>query len=228
MDDDGEKGGDRPGLNAEVGRRIRFAAERLTPREAEAASGKSYRTLERYFAGHDASAGAVTGLASAAGVSVGWIMSGKGDPLCDSVDREFVAVPMLPEAVSAGGGVLADGNDLAVDRILMFRTDWMRSLGVNPSRAHVLRVRGDSMEPTLGEGDIVLADTGDREVVGGGIFVIVQGGYAQVKRLTRRGDGSVLVISDNRDVYPPETVGPGDGDGFHVVGRVRWYARTLR
>ncbi|MDR0809247.1 MAG: S24 family peptidase [Gemmobacter sp.] len=39
-----------------------------------------------------------------------------------------------------------------------FRSDWLRREGIQPGKASLVRVRGDSMEPTLRDGAMVLVD----------------------------------------------------------------------
>nr|WP_094462651.1 S24 family peptidase [Pannonibacter phragmitetus] len=228
MDETGEKRGEHPSLNAEVGRRIRQIVKDLGADRAEAASGKTYRSLERYFAGHDAPLSVVAGLAKAAGVTVDWILGAQELAAGPLETDNLVAVPMLPEAVSAGGGREASANDGGASDHVLFRREFLRSLSVNPQKAALLTVRGDSMEPTLSSGDLILADTGDQDIGTAGVFVISVDGSAMVKRLMRRGDGSVMVISDNQQLYPPETVAADRADLFRVIGRVRWYGRALR
>lgn len=227
MDDHPSSSGDHPSLNPELGRRLKDALKNKSKDEAAAIAGKSYRTLERYFAGHDASVDAVIKIAKATDTPVEAILFGDAPAPRTVANDDFVAVPRYAAALSAGGGAMVEG-DIEVVEMVMFRRAWMKRIGVNPLQAHVIPVIGDSMQPTLVEGDVVLADTGDTDIVGGGIFVIVQAGHARVKRLTMRGDGSVMVISDNRDIYPPETVPAEGADNFRIVGRVRWYGRTVR
>ena len=105
---------------------------------------------------------------------------------------------------------------------------FLKSLSVSPQNAAVLTVRGDSMEPTLAGGDLILVDTSDTSLATGGVFVIAFNGGVMVKRITRRVDGAIMVISDNQALYPSETITPSNADGFRVIGRVRWHARALR
>ena len=228
MDDDGEKGRDRPSLNAELGRRIRYATEKLAPGNAERFTGKSYRTLERYFAGHDVPVSVVLGLSKGTGLSVDWILTGKSSASEEEKPSGLVAVPVLPEAISAGDGLLADENDNGSADHLMFSKGILRTIVRNAQNAALLSVRGDSMEPTLSSGDWIMADTSDRDISTAGIFVIGIDGATMVKRLMRRSDGSVMVISDNQALYPPEIITAAEADSFRVIGRVKWHARTLR
>lgn len=219
--------------NPEVVKRLNELAEALGGRPAAAARiGVEYSTLRGALSGKaQPKFSTVARLAEAAGRSLDWVYTGRDTaqlvPLAEPIDG-FVLIPILPEAVSAGAGALTDANDLDVEKHVAFRTEWMRRIGVNPKRAHILRVRGDSMEPTLSEGDVVLVDTGDVEPAGGGLFVMTWAGEAIIKRLDRDFDGSLMVISDNAGRYPPRRIDATAADQVRIVGRVRWYARTLR
>lgn len=220
-------------LKAEVGARIREAVKAAGgPGTVFAKSGLAVSTINKSLAGLNLpSTETLIKLAQGTERSIDWLLTGK-EPgasvaIAEPIDG-FVLVPVLPESVNAGSPAQVEENDLEVEKHVAFRGEWMRRIGVNPKRAHVLRVNGDSMEPTLSMGDVILVDTSDTDPAGGGMFVIAGVDGAQVKRLMRRMDGSLLIISDNRDIYPPEVLAPADADNFRIVGRVRWYARALR
>lgn len=88
-------------------------------------------------------------------------------------------------------------------------------------RMHWIRVRGDSMEPTLQGGDHVAVDTTDTALGQGGMFVARNGdGEIIVKRLYRipKSDPpQIEVRSDNATLEPPRIV---DADWLTVIGRV--------
>lgn len=219
--------------NPEVVRRLNELVSVLGTRtQAAERAGVRYGTLRDALEGRSQPRfSTVARLAEAAGRSLDWVYTGRDAaqlvPLAEPIEG-FVLVPVLPEAVSAGAGALLDANDLEVEKQVAFRGEWMRRIGVNPKRAHVLRVKGDSMEPTLSEGDVVLVDTADTEPAGGGLYVLNWSGEAIVKRLDRDFDGALLVISDAGQRYPPRRIDAAAADQVRIIGRVRWYARTIR
>ena len=75
---------------------------------------------------------------------------------------------------------------------------------------------GDSMTPTLSEGDLILLDRSQTELVNGQMFVIRTGDGLVVKRLKRVGR-TWRLVSDN-PAYPPRSVSKDD----RVLGRVAW------
>ena len=129
----------------------------------------------------------------------------------------------LDTAASAGPGVLAEddragGSEYFDPRLLV-------SLGVQADRSAALHAQGDSMAPTIHDGDLMLVDESDRRVTArAAIFVIRIDGALMVKRVARAGDG-LKITSDNPD-FP--VMLPRRTDGVDVVGRVVWLSRSLK
>lgn len=190
--------------------------------------GISPTALHQYLKGQsEAGMTNLLRIANACNVSVSWLMT--GEPKTSLAENDdYVAVPVLPEAVSAGFGSTQDENDNGAEDHFLLGKGYLRALHIKPQNAAILPVRGDSMEPTLFSGDLIIADTNDTDLSSAGVFVIANNGGAMVKRIMRRGDGSIMVISDNQALYPPEVITAANADGFRVIGRVRWHARTLR
>lgn len=138
----------------------------------------------------------------------------------------FAMLPVYEASVSAGPG-MEPKNEAPVHRIA-FRADWLRTVTRGSiSDLVVLNVEGDSMEPTLRQGDTVLVDMGQqRPQQKDGIYVIRTDGGLQVKRVAAHPvTGRITIISDNKEHYPafadlaPEEVA--------VIGRVLWLGRHL-
>ena len=72
------------------------------------------------------------------------------------------------------------------------------------------------MEPTIKNGSIVFVDKTKREIKKDGIFVVSTPGGLFIKRLNRKVDGTIELISDN-ELYSSEILAP---DEVHVVGKV--------
>ncbi|AYM56339.1 LexA family transcriptional regulator [Agrobacterium tumefaciens] len=137
---------------------------------------------------------------------------------------DLTLVPRLDIQASAGVGALAL-QEQAVE-LMAFQSAWLRSIGVAPSFARIITARGDSMEPTIRDGDVLLIDTSVAEVRDNGIYCVVYGNMLLVKRVHPRMNGSLQLISDNA-VYPPEEVPAAEVPGLSVAGRVMWYSRSL-
>ncbi|WP_448663651.1 helix-turn-helix transcriptional regulator [Sphingomonas sp. CJ20] len=132
----------------------------------------------------------------------------------------LVAVPRLDVGASAGPGRLAEDRHR---RPAMLAPDLLRSLGVRADSASVIRVEGDSMAPTLADGDEILVDGAAQTVRGrGGIFVVRVDGVLVVKR-AQSAVGGIDLLSDN-PAYPPRFCRAGT---YAVIGRVAWMSRAL-
>jgi hypothetical protein len=132
---------------------------------------------------------------------------------------EVAEVARLDLGASAGPGGMVDSE--ARRRPALLAADLLRQLGVRRGAASVIRVAGDSMAPTLCDGDEILVDA-DRRAIDSGVFVVRADGVLLVKRL-RRAVGGVELVSDNPD-YPPLFQ---RGEAVDVIGRVVWLSRTI-
>jgi phage repressor protein C with HTH and peptisase S24 domain len=89
-----------------------------------------------------------------------------------------------------------------------------------------LTARGDSMEETIRDGDVLLVDTSIDRVRDNSIYVVVYGDMVLVKRIHGRINGSLQLISDNAR-YPAEEVSKSEVDLLHIAGRVMWFGRSI-
>ncbi|PKP96673.1 MAG: peptidase S24 [Alphaproteobacteria bacterium HGW-Alphaproteobacteria-13] len=139
-------------------------------------------------------------------------------------DRDMVLVPKLAIGASAGAGTSVDGE--AVEGSIAFDPKWLRDLGADPRALSIIRVAGDSMAPTLNDGDDILVDGGDAAGrLRDGIYVLRMDDALMVKRVARApGQGRISVISDNDhyrswDDLPMSAV--------QLVGRVIWAGQRV-
>lgn len=76
---------------------------------------------------------------------------------------------------------------------------------------------GDSMVPTIPVKALVFVDSRINRFTGDGIYVFAMNGYTYMKRLQRKPDNTLKVISDNK-VYESFNVDPREVD-FHIAAR---------
>jgi len=134
----------------------------------------------------------------------------------------LVTVPVLDTAASAGPGAI--GEDRLSAAGMGFSEQWLRRLRPGGGRdgLSVIAVRGDSMLPTLADGDEILVDRHDAgEALRDGVYVLRVDGVLLVKRLVREREG-LAVRSDNPAAGPVDLAG-----GVDVIGRVLWAGRKL-
>jgi phage repressor protein C with HTH and peptisase S24 domain len=109
-----------------------------------------------------------------------------------------------------------------------FDEKWLRRLTASKaSNLSIIGVLGDSMEPTLHDGDEVLVDLADGQSrVRDGIYVLRMDDMLSVKRIAIEPQGKrVSVLSDNPTF--PSWHGL-EKRTLNIVGRVLWFGRALR
>lgn len=113
-------------------------------------------------------------------------------------NEEFPAIPLVKFKLSAGvsGFAVEYLHDDAMP--IVFRRDWYRSRGLDPTKLYAVPVSGKSMEPGLGDGDTVVVDTANTTPADGKAFAVNYEGELVVKRLVRDG-GQWWLQSDNPD-----------------------------
>ena len=132
----------------------------------------------------------------------------------------WVSVPRLALGASAGPGSVP-AAELSIGA-LGFNARWLREQGLDAKNLSAIAVDGDSMEPTLRDGDEILVDRTPRPVRDG-IHVVRLDDTLLVKRLEQGRGGNVTLISDNR-AYRPIEVGLAE---MEIVGRVVWKGGRL-
>lgn len=203
-------------------------------------AGVPFGTLVGYLEGGEMKLSNAEALADATGVRLEWLASGRGpmregDPGNDLVIPPAAALPATgtveikryDAGASAGRrrlGFLGEGR--VVDR-LVFSEDWVRRvLRRNPANLAVIEAWGDSMAPTIGDGDVLMLDVQPDGLVTGRIYVVEVDGELLVKRIQRRMTGQVVVLSDNA-AYAPEELSREDVEQLRVIGEVVWSGRVV-
>ncbi|MDE0101262.1 MAG: S24 family peptidase [Bryobacterales bacterium] len=138
-------------------------------------------------------------------------------------------IPEVTVEVSAGAGTLAE--EFVSETALWHWPENMirHEAGAEPGNLRILRVRGNSMEPELGDGDRIVVDVSRRLPATGETFVLWDGIGLVVKHVeVLHGDTAdedqpprIRLISANPD-YAPYSCLVQD---VHVLGRVLWVVR---
>lgn len=145
----------------------------------------------------------------------------------------YAHVPLHEATLGAGPGRFNATGPVAVDH-LAFRRDWLRRIGVSPNDAVIARVSGDSMAPTIHDGDVVLVDISraappdkpraPKDTRPAQIYAVLDGELARVKRVELAAPGTLALLSDN-PASPPEF---RPLDQVSIIGRVLWWGHTNR
>ncbi|WP_419786922.1 LexA family transcriptional regulator [Pseudodesulfovibrio sp.] len=156
-----------------------------------------------------------------------WLEQGKGFPRPEeAVEPEgqgYLEVPKVRARLCAGGGSFETEGQ--VEGYYSFRSDWLRMRG-NPANMVLMEVVGNSMEPELKEGDMVLIDESRSDVLAGGIYAVGVEDTVMVKRVERL-PGTLVLRSDNVD-YSPIHLSGDELNNVRVIGKVLWSSREYR
>lgn len=140
-----------------------------------------------------------------------------------NIRREFQVIPKLKAEASAGPG-LGNASEATLEPagIMALDKGWMfDNLGRSGDGFASVQVHGDSMEPTLWNGDTIVIDTRVDRIDVSGIYVVKAGANVLVKRIQLKFDGTLVLKSDNA-AYEPETLSTADAVAMKVQGRMVW------
>lgn len=235
--------------------RLRDAVQKSGGRDAVAdRSGVGKTTLTQYMKDGDWKLSLLEKVATACSISISWLIDGETVSHTGTTEKEVaslgtekknspssfkendedrVSVRLVNVEASAGYGRLASNIEeyASVDLIRSALPSHVLSrlnhlLGVT--------VRGDSMQPTLYDNDIVFVDTQDTDIIPGCVYVLRRDTDFMVKRLTWSIMGDLVVSSDNAR-YPSETIDANraralfeaGGSPVQIMGRVLWKTGTI-
>lgn len=131
---------------------------------------------------------------------------------------EIVLIPFVDAQLGAGPGV-ENGDERTLD-LHQYSRAWIDKNGLHAPALRRVKVAGDSMRPTIFDGDVALVNTAERKITNGKVFAFIVDGEARVKRLFKQFDGRIRVVSDNPDKlqFPDEYLTPDHMP--EMVGRV--------
>ena len=134
----------------------------------------------------------------------------------------FCLVPRYAVHAGAGPGMEVQSEQI-VDH-LAFKTEWLKTaMGLMSDKLALITARGDSMEPAIGDGDLMLLDMRELRTLDPSIYVVRMEQSLVAKRLQRLTDGRVRINSDN-PLYGSETV---HSEEIQILGRVVWIGRKV-
>ncbi|MFT4925596.1 MAG: phage repressor protein C with HTH and peptisase S24 domain [Phenylobacterium sp.] len=161
-------------------------------------------------------------------VDLNWLLTGEeshGQVTGEVIDKDLVFAPMFDVQASAGYGSLVGSEDITES--FGFNKSWLSSqLRVSSDNIAFVTVSGESMQPTLDDGDMILVDLSDQQVRAEDIYLLQTDGSLMTKRLKKARNGELQVISDNPQ-YPSWSIKPSEDEQSQVVGKVVWCGRKL-
>jgi phage repressor protein C with HTH and peptisase S24 domain len=137
----------------------------------------------------------------------------------------LIAIPRFDVQASAGHGAFTEGEKPVAH--LGFDERFLKQLcTARPSQLSIIRVRGDSMFPTLADGDDIMVDrSASGTSLQDGIYVLRRDDTLTVKRIAVHPGSKKITISSDNNAYPSwPDCDPADVD---VIGRVVWAGRKI-
>lgn len=137
------------------------------------------------------------------GINIEWLITGKGEmfrveqnnsnnitvPITD--EKNTFSVPILDVQAAAGSGVV-NNTEMIIGTFEIgeeFKSCWGRDTGI-------IKISGDSMEPTLKKGSWVLVHRLD-QLRHEGIFIFLHDNELRCKRIQKDSLGGIFLLSDN-------------------------------
>lgn len=135
-------------------------------------------------------------------------------------DDDSYVIPYHYAKGSCGGGSINHIDTIKGE--LRKEPSWFKKYQVNPHDTLTIYADGESMEPYIMDGDMVVIDTSKTEPVSGFVYLISHPDGERLKRLRREIDGTWILESDNTNkrMYPDERISPEYAELMKVIGRV--------
>jgi len=217
--------------HSDIGQRLKILRGSLSQTEMGKLFDMPLRTYQSYEYGQRVPPShALSSIARKFGTTVEWILTGvdertdvgvlKKEPSPgEKLEQDFTYIPQVNGKISAGKGFAPENS---IEMKVAFRKEWIARKG-NAKNMVLIKISGDSMEPTLFNSDLVLVDRGRNYLEPqGGVYAIALDDVIMIKRIQPIGD-RVKIISDNK-MYEPFEV---PADQVKINGKVIWFAREL-
>jgi phage repressor protein C with HTH and peptisase S24 domain len=160
------------------------------------------------------------------GLNPDWVETGSGQTFIKkfaSSDSIFKNIPKVRARLSAGGGSFEVGSE--IEGYYAFRRDWLTTKG-NRNKMVLMDIFGNSMEPEMKDGDTILIDESQKDILAGAIYAVGIDDTIMVKRVEKHPNKLVL-LSDNKD-YSPIYLQGNEISSVRIIGKVIWISRELR
>ena len=159
------------------------------------------------------------------GLNPDWVETGISHNFQKESDSDSIYknIPKVKARLSAGGGSFEVGSE--IEGYYAFRKDWLGTKG-SINKMVLMDIFGNSMEPAMKDGDTILIDESQKDVLAGAIYAVGVDDTIMVKRLEKHPNKLVL-LSDNKD-YSPIYIHGSEINSVRIIGKGIWICRELR
>ena len=148
-------------------------------------------------------------------ISINWLLYNQNpSSLLDSTDKYWIKYYSNIN-VSAGGGAYESEESFEKLEVPAYFANMLGG-EKNLKNVEAINVVGDSMEPTLNSDNIIFLDSTIKDFSKEGIYAFTTVHGLFVKRIQRRVDGKLDIISDNKE-YPIQVVQKNE---IQILGKV--------
>lgn len=191
-------------------------------------SDSAQARIANYEKGREPSVADLRIIARELGISIMDLI--EGNEVRDEIpDDEYAMIPQYTAQGSTGNGTM--NEHVEVKGGLAFKKDWLARMRLRPQFLRVLYASGNSMLPTINDGDVLLLDESQIEPRNGHVFAILRpDGHLIVKRLIQHDlTGAWIIRSDNSDksIFPDINASMHEMGEVAIVGRVVWHGGAL-
>lgn len=184
----------------------------LQHKDLVAATGASKGTVTNWINGVNNPTGKrLVQLAQALKTTSSWLLTGNSTPEFMQVEPwdsntplndDEIEIPFFKDfSFACGGGYIGEAIANETRKLRMSKAT-LRNLSIAKENAVAATAIGDSMSPTIKDGDTIHVDLGRKNIKDGKIFAICLGGLFYCKRLYNLPLGGVRIVSDNSTEFP--------------------------
>ncbi len=148
-----------------------------------------------------------------------WLLRGDNE-----IRERTIAIDVVDAVACCGNGHINFDTHVIGQQMMTIKA-FHQITSVRPEFIKILKVVGDSMEPTISNGDYVWVDISCQTPSGDGIYMFCIGDMLVVKRVQINPfDSSIQILSDNPKYLPIQS---SNYQSVNVVGRVISFTKMI-
>lgn len=149
-------------------------------------------------------------------VSINWVLYEQDTNMFDDNTDDIFKIAFFSNINGGGGGEAINNDDDEIEYLTLDRRSAERIGISNLKDVEAINLTGDSMEPTLKDGSIIVIDRTQIDITGGGIFAVNTPSGLSIKRVSLNPTGGLILISENK-LYPDSHI---TEDEATILGKV--------